>query len=106
MRIVDVVPKADVDSDIGESNASLSESESETGHQWNPKGFSDLPSSQIEFELIQQSAKLRREGYKPPTLEDLKPHVAHVDIPDEDMDDATASLAEAEKETGVKMNLP
>jgi len=98
MSIVDEVPKGELDyskvpshgqdADISESLNNLSETEQETGHSWNPRGFNDLPSSQIEFELVQQGAKLRREGYKPPTLEDLKPKVPYVEIPDDDVEDA------------------
>ena len=49
---------------------------------------------------------MEREGYKPPTLEDLKPKVPHVDIPDDDVADATQSLAESEKELGMKLEAP
>ena len=49
---------------------------------------------------------MEREGYKPPTLEDLKPKVPHVDIPDDDVADATQSLAESEKELGMKLEIP
>ena len=46
---------------------------------------------------------MRREGYHAPTLEDLIPKVEHVEIPDEE-EDSIGSLAEAEKETGMKLS--
>jgi len=49
---------------------------------------------------------MRREGYKPPTLEDLKPKVIHIDYPDDDVADTTESLAETEKEMGTHFEAP
>jgi len=49
---------------------------------------------------------LRREGYHAPTLEDLKPKVVEVLLPDDDVEDSATSLVESEKELKMKLNVP
>jgi len=41
------------DAEIDDSITNLSASERERNYKWNPRSFSDLPSSKIEFELLQ-----------------------------------------------------
>ena len=94
------------DAEIDDSITNLSASERERNYKWNPRSFSDLPSSKIEFELLQQGSVLRREGYHAPTLEDLKPKVVEVLLPDDDVEDSATSLVESEKELKMKLNVP